>query len=226
MQKELDRIYRIEVLLSAALDSNPINPVNPVNVHRLLLATRNPHKTREFYEILGANFVVRDLSNEVEFPIVQESGSTFAENAVLKAVATSKHFGGTVVADDSGLEVDVLNGEPGIYSARYAGNGASDKENLAKLLAELAKHPDQRPHSARFRCVLALATEGKLVGTFEGLVEGTIVSEPRGSAGFGYDPVFQPKGSAETFAELSQVAKNRISHRARAIQLLRATLIA
>jgi XTP/dITP diphosphohydrolase len=203
------------------LDSNPVNPVNPVNVHPLLLATRNPHKTREFAEILGAEFVVRDLSNELELPAVQETGSTFAENAALKALETSRHFPGFVVADDSGLEVDILGGAPGIFSARYAGSDASDQENVAKLLAELAGHPNHRPASARFRCVLALASEGKLLGTFDGAVEGTIVDQPRGSAGFGYDPVFQPMGFTQTFAELSPTEKNRISHRARAIQLLR-----
>ena len=193
-------------------------------MRQLLLATRNPHKTREFAEILGAEFVVRDLSEEFELPAVQETGSTFAENAALKALDTSRHFAGFVVADDSGLEVDVLAGAPGIYSARYAGSDATDQENVAKLLAELAGYPNDRPASARFRCVLALAREGKLLGTFEGVVEGTIVDQPQGSAGFGYDPVFQPMGFTQTFAELSPAEKNRISHRARAIQLLRANL--
>jgi len=194
-------------------------------MRQLLLATRNPHKTREFAEILGVEFVIRDLADELELPAVEETGSTFAENAALKALATSTHFPGFVVADDSGLEVDLLGGAPGIYSARYAGSDASDEENVAKLLTELAGHPSDLPASARFRCLLALAREGKLLGTFEGVVEGTIVDEPQGSAGFGYDPVFQPTGSTQTFAELSPVEKNRISHRARAIQLLRANLL-
>jgi XTP/dITP diphosphohydrolase len=194
-------------------------------MRQLLLATRNPHKTREFAEILGAEFVVRDLSNELELPAVRETGSTFAENAVLKALATSKHFAGFVVADDSGLEVDALDGAPGIFSARYAGSNASDQENVAKLLAELAGHPSDRPASARFRCVLALAREGNLLRTFEGVVEGTIVDQPQGSAGFGYDPVFQPMGFTQTFAQLSPTEKNRISHRARAIQLLQANFL-
>jgi len=193
-------------------------------VHPLLLATRNSHKTREFAEILGTDFVVRDLAGESSLPVVEEIGVTFAENAVLKAMATSRHFPGLVVGDDSGLEVDALNGAPGVYSARYAGEGATDKQNVAKLLAELEKHPDCRPYSARFRCVLVLAKEGNLLGIFEGAVEGTIVDAPRGSDGFGYDPVFQPTGSTQTFAELPSAKKNRISHRARAIQLLRAHL--
>jgi XTP/dITP diphosphohydrolase len=191
-------------------------------VHPLLLATRNRHKTVEFAEMLGDVFVVRDLSDQADLPAVEETGSSFAENAILKAVATSTKFPGLVVADDSGLEVDALNGAPGIYSARYAGEGASDKQNVAKLLAEMRKHSGSEPHSARFRCVLAVAREGRVRGTFEGLVEGTIVDAPRGRDGFGYDPVFQPIGSERTFAELSSAEKNRISHRGRAIQLLRA----
>jgi XTP/dITP diphosphohydrolase len=195
-------------------------------MRQLLLATRNPHKTREFAEILGAEFVVRDLADELELPAVEETGSNFGENAALKALDTSKHFAGFVVADDSGLEVDILGGAPGIFSARYAGSDASDRENVAKLLGELAGHRNDKPASARFRCVLALAREGNLLGTFEGVVEGTIVEQPRGSAGFGYDPVFRPAGFTETFAELSPAEKNRISHRAQAIQLLRAVLLA
>src|SRR6266550_2056914 len=106
-------------------------------MHQLLLATRNSHKTREFSEILGAGFAVRDLSDEAEAPVIEESGSTFAENAILKAVAISKRFAGMVVADDSGLEVDALQGAPGIYSARYAGHDATDAKNITRLLSEL-----------------------------------------------------------------------------------------
>ena len=195
-------------------------------MHPLLLATRNPHKTREFAQILGAAFVVRDLSGESELPVIEETGATFAENAALKAMATSKQFPGVmVVGDDSGLEVEALEGAPGIYSARYAGEDARDSQNVAKLLAELRKQPGRRPSAARFRCVLALAKEGELLGSFEGAVEGTIVDPPRGSTGFGYDPVFQPIGLTSTFAELSPAEKNEISHRARAIQQLRSSLL-
>jgi XTP/dITP diphosphohydrolase len=130
-----------------------------------------------------------------------------------------------VVADDSGLEVDALAGAPGIYSARYAGEEATNAENVAKLLAELRRHPPG-PHSARFHCSLALAREGTLLETFHGVVEGTIVEAPRGREGFGYDPVFQPLGFSQTFGELSAAEKNRISHRARAIQSLARTLLA
>ena len=193
-------------------------------MRHLLLATRNAHKTLEFAEILGSNFVMRDLSGESVAPVVEETGSTFAENAILKAMAISKRFPGFVLADDSGLAVDLLGGAPGVYSARYAGAGATDEENIARLLSELRGLPDDGPINARFRCALALAREGELLDTFEGAIEGTIVDPPRGESGFGYDPIFQPIGSIQTFAELSSAEKNRISHRARAIQLLRAAL--
>ena len=193
-------------------------------MRQLLLATRNAHKTREFSEILGDEFEVRDLSAEPGAPEIEETGSTFAENAILKAVAISNRFPGLVVGDDSGLEVDALGGAPGIYSARYSGPEATDNENIARLFSELRKHPHDRPFTARFRCVLALARQGAVLGTFDGAIEGTIVQSPRGTAGFGYDPVFQPIGFAQTFAEISSTEKNRISHRAKAIQLLRAAL--
>lgn len=191
---------------------------------RLLLATRNSHKTREFSEILGPEFSVRDLSDEPEAPVVEETGTTLAENAVLKAVAVSKRFPGLVVADDSGLEVDVLDGAPGVYSARYAGLEANDGDNVARLLSELRRRGAGPLPAARFLCLLALADGGIVSETFPGMVEGVIVDEPRGNGGFGYDPVFQPAGLVQTFAELPAEEKNRISHRANAIRLLRAAL--
>ena len=194
-------------------------------MHQLLLATRNSHKTREFAEILGEGFEVRDLANAVELPLVEETGLTFLANATLKAVETSKHFQDLVVADDSGLEVDALGGAPGVYSARYAGEHASDTANVAKLLGELAAcAPGVR--SARFRCSLAVAQAGMLLETFDGVIEGTIVDAPRGRGGFGYDPVFQPLGYDQTFGELPSAEKNRISHRAQAIRALRSALLA
>jgi XTP/dITP diphosphohydrolase len=196
----------------------------------LLLATRNANKTREFRELLGEDFDVHDLSFFDEMAIPKENGRTFEENAIVKAVAASqdrrvqdRHL--LVVADDSGLEVDALGGAPGILSARYAGETASDKENIEKLLSELARRNaplDQR--SARFRCVIALARESELLGKFEGVVEGLIVDLPRGSLGFGYDPIFVPNGFDKTFGELPIELKNRISHRARAIRAFRAEL--
>ena len=194
-------------------------------MHQLLLATRNPHKTREFAEILGDGFKVRDLTGVADLPAIAETGLTFEANAILKAVEASRHFDELVVADDSGLEVDILRGAPGIHSARYAGEHATDEANVARLLAELVRH-HPFPHSARFRCSLALAQRGRVLKTFDGVVEGTIVGTPRGRGGFGYDPVFQPLGFEQTFGELSTAEKNRISHRARAIRLLRAALLA
>jgi len=192
-------------------------------MRQLLVATRNRHKTREFAEILGQDFVVRDLSGEPEAAVIAETGTTFTENAILKAVGISRQFPGLVVADDSGLEVDALDGAPGVYSARYAGPQATDAENIARLLSELRPRA-RHPFSARFRCVLAVADEGKILKTVEGKVEGTIVNSPRGKSGFGYDPVFQPNGLAQTFGELSAEKKNQISHRAEAIRALRLAL--
>jgi XTP/dITP diphosphohydrolase len=190
----------------------------------LVLATRNPHKTREFRELLGAAFQIVDLSG-AEVPPLDETGKTFAENAALKAVSASRNRDGFVIADDSGLEVDALDGAPGIYSARYAGEKASDKENVSKLLAELnAQNIPTEKRTARFRCVITLARNGKILATVEGVVEGRIVDPPRGAGGFGYDPVFQPNGFVQTFGEMGSAQKNKISHRARAIAALREVL--
>jgi XTP/dITP diphosphohydrolase len=132
-----------------------------------------------------------------------------------------------VIADDSGLEVDALGGAPGIFSARYAGENATDKENIEKLLTELARiRAEKTKRSARFRCVIALARQGELLGAFEGIVEGAVVERPRGSNGFGYDPIFIPHGFEETFAELPAEVKDTISHRAKAIRALAAKLAA
>jgi len=189
-------------------------------MRQLLVATRNKHKTREFVEILGADFAVRDLSGE-QAAVLEETGATFVENAILKALGISKRFPGLVVADDSGLEVDALGGAPGVFSARYAGRNASDSENITKLLSALRKFPNTEPFVGRFRCVLAVAREGELLNTVEGVIEGTIVDSPRGNFGFGYDPVFQPIGFGQTFGELPSETKNKISHRAEAIRALR-----
>jgi XTP/dITP diphosphohydrolase len=192
---------------------------------QLILATRNAHKLREIEQILGPKFVVDGLSGHDEEAEVNESGSSYEENAILKAVTLSKHLPGLIVADDSGLEVDALAGAPGIRSARYAGTNASSKKKIATLLSRLAKTDakgDQR--RARFRCVLAVARDGQVLATFEGVVEGKIAERPRGSHGFGYDPIFIPNGFEETFAELPVDVKNNISHRAEAIRKLQAKL--
>ena len=191
----------------------------------LLVATRNPHKTREFAQILAPEFACSDLSAAEGFPEVEETGVTFQENAGLKAVAASRLVPGLVIADDSGLEVAALGGAPGIYSARYAGEGASDAENVAKLLEELRVIPsDDTGRAARFCCAIAVAHGGAIIDTYVGFVDGVIGAAPRGEGGFGYDPVFIPSGYEETFAELGDGIKNAISHRAAALTLLKANL--
>lgn len=197
----------------------------------LLLATRNAHKTSEFAEILGDEFELTDLSY-AKGPPVEETGRTFAENAILKAIAVSQDRPAfaelrpgrdlLVAADDSGLEVDALDGAPGIFSARYAGRKATDKKNVDKLLKELARREVAgAQRTARFRCVIALSRGGRLLRTFEGVAEGVIVEFARGEGGFGYDPIFMPSGFDQTFGELSHAIKNRISHRAKAAMQLR-----
>lgn len=195
---------------------------------RLLLASRNAHKTREFAELLAESLSLRDLTSEPDSPTIVETGSTFQENAAIKALAISKWFRDEIViADDSGLEVDALDGAPGIISARYAGEKASDRQNVEKLLRELRslapseKASERSKWTARFRCVIAVAKDGELFATFEGEVGGHIIDFPRGENGFGYDPIFVPAGSTETFAELPSTVKNQISHRARAAAKLR-----
>ena len=186
----------------------------------LLVATRNKHKTREIQHILGPKFMVRDLA-DTAIPEICEHGTSFEENAKLKALAASRHLPALVIADDSGLEVDALGGAPGICSARYAGANATSRDKIDKLLRELARvraMGDGR--LARFRCVVALARNGDLLGTFEGTVEGRIADEARGDAGFGYDPIFVPDGFEKTFGELTTEVKNTISHRGKAIRAL------
>lgn len=187
----------------------------------LVVATRNTHKTREIQHIFGPEFKVRDLLAHPEVSEILESGTSFEENAKLKALAVSRKLPGLVIADDSGLEVDALGGAPGIYSARYAGANATDTAKIEKLLNELARagaKVDGR--RARFRCVIALARSGKLLGIFEGIVEGRIASQIRGESGFGYDPIFIPEGCEQTFGEMGPEVKNTNSHRAKAIRAL------
>ena len=186
-------------------------------MRQLLVATRNVHKTEEISFILEGLFRVLDLSAVADAPEVEETGTTFIENARLKAVAISKTTGGLVLADDSGLEVDALGGEPGVYSARYAGPGAEDATNNRKLLAELAGIPEQK-RTGRFRCVMVISRKGEVLEEFEGCVEGMILEEEKGAGGFGYDPLFVPEGHTQSFAELGPRIKNGLSHRARAME--------
>ena len=190
-------------------------------VIELVIATRNKHKTREIQHILGPEFRVRDLATHPEVSEICESGTSFEENAKLKALAASRQLPTLVIGDDSGLEVDALGGAPGIYSARYAGANATDTDKIDKLLRELARvRATEDGRRARFRCVVALARNGNLLGIFEGVVEGSITGEARGDSGFGYDPIFIPEGLKQTFGELPTEVKNTISHRAKAIRAL------
>jgi XTP/dITP diphosphohydrolase len=193
-------------------------------VMRLLIATRNAHKTREFAQLLGAQFDVYDLSEHPRIPAIPEKGNSFAENATTKALVASKNVSGLIVADDSGLEVHALGGAPGIFSARYAGENATAEQNIEKLLGELSTQSQVTSRRARFRCVLAIARRGELIGTVEGTVEGNIADQPRGKDGFGYDPIFVPAGFDHTFAEMPPELKNQLSHRARAVVALREQL--
>ncbi len=190
-------------------------------MQKLLIATRNAHKTAEFRAMLKRWFEVSDLTAHPDVPSIEETGATFQENATLKAAAGSKHFGGFVLADDSGIEVDALGGAPGIFSARYAGRDATDEKNRLKMLEELDRVSAKgKARSGRFRCVLALAAHGRLIETFEGVVEGTIINQSKGKGGFGYDPIFVPEGYCNTFAQLDSKIKNTESHRARALAKL------
>jgi len=190
------------------------------------VATRNAHKTREIQHILGSGFSVRDLRAYPQISEIIETGTSFEENAKLKALGVSTKLPGLVIADDSGLEVDALGGAPGIHSARYAGANATDTEKIDKLLEELARvRAKNDSRRVRFHCLLALARNGEVLGVFEGTVEGQITQQPRGSHGFGYDPIFVPKGFERTFGELGPAEKNQLSHRARALEKLRTFLV-
>ncbi len=182
----------------------------------LLVSTRNAHKVAEIREILGSAFEVLDLSTIAVVGEVEETGLTFEENATLKALAVSGQFDGWVIADDSGLEVDALDGGPGVWSARFSGPGATDASNRALLLEKL-EGVRGKERSARFRCVIVLARAVRKFAAFSGSVEGVVINQEKGAGGFGYDPLFVPEGHCETFAQLGADVKNALSHRARAL---------
>ncbi|MBK8149999.1 MAG: RdgB/HAM1 family non-canonical purine NTP pyrophosphatase [Acidobacteria bacterium] len=179
---------------------------------KLVAATRNRGKIRELRDLLGdLPFELCGLDDFPPVDDVEETGDTFVANAELKAAAYARHFGELTLSDDSGLAVDALGGAPGVLSARYAGESASDAERISKLLSELANASHR---GARFVCAIAVADpEGGILHRVEGFCEGSIAFEPRGDRGFGYDPVFIPEGFDRTFGELDDAVKSRVSHR-------------
>lgn len=186
---------------------------------RLVVATHNTHKTAEIRTILGDRFVsYLDLTSFPEIEPAIEDGATFEDNARIKALHAARLLPDDVVlADDSGLEVDALEGAPGVYSARYAGPGATDADNRRKLLSALGDLPER---TARFRCVLALAQGGEVTHVASGAVEGTILPAEEGEGGFGYDPLFRPAGHEASFGVLPAATKNALSHRGNALREL------
>jgi XTP/dITP diphosphohydrolase len=189
---------------------------------RIVLATRNPGKLAELERILGSEGLAVDLVGADAFPDlleVPETGVTFAENALLKARAVAEATGLPAVADDSGICVDILNGMPGVFSARWAGRHGDDEANLRLLLDQLTDVPDER-RTAHFACAAAVALPGGPERVVQALLDGVIVRKPQGSNGFGYDPIFQPEGNTRTAAELTPAEKDAISHRGRAFRAL------
>ncbi len=181
---------------------------------RLILATRNAHKSAEIRAMVGDRFEVLDAAAFPDFPEIEETGTTFLENARLKAEGISRLVEGWVLSDDSGLEVDALGGAPGVGSSSYGGEEGNHGKNNARLLVDMAGKTDR---SARFRCTMVLAKGGVEQANFSGTVEGRIIDALRGVGGFGYDPMFIPAGYEETFAELGDAVKNTLSHRSRAL---------
>ncbi len=190
-------------------------------MEQLIIATKNKGKVEDFRNLfLKYNITIKSLLDfDESIPDIEETGETFEENAALKAETIAERFSLPVLADDSGLEVDALDGRPGIYSARYAGLEKSDQANIDKLLEELKTIPEEE-RTARFVCVLAVARPGKPTLFKRGTCEGRVADQPTGENGFGYDPVFYPKGSPKTMAEMTPEEKNQISHRKNAMNQL------
>jgi XTP/dITP diphosphohydrolase len=188
-------------------------------IPRLVIASKNPDKIPEIEAVLLESGVADEIVDGLEWPDVDETGETLEENALLKARAVVEFVGLPVIGDDTGLEVRALGNAPGVFTARYAGAGASYDDNVAKLLAELGEETDR---TARFRTVVALAMPDGVEVVTEGILEGFITRRRRGSGGFGYDPVFEVSG--RTLAEMTLKEKNELSHRARAIRALAASI--
>jgi XTP/dITP diphosphohydrolase len=192
---------------------------------RIAIASHNTHKLREIARIC-ADWPVAWLTVENHggpWPVVEETGSTYLENARLKAEAGAAALGLPALADDSGIEVDALGGRPGPRSARFAGEDATDERNLQELIRVLKGVPGSG-RTARYRCLAVLASPGRGTVSAEGICEGILLTKPRGSRGFGYDPIFVPAGWDDTMAELTDAEKDRISHRGRALRALRDVL--
>ena len=187
-----------------------------MRMKEIVFATNNPHKLHEIRKIGAARLRVLSLSDIGCHEEIEETGSTLEENALIKAKFVKAKYGYDCFADDTGLEVEALDGAPGVYSARYAGNGCTPEDTMVKLLAALQGIENR---AARFRTVIALTMNGK-EHLFDGVIKGKIIEEKRGTAGFGYDPIFMPDGHDKTFAELGEEVKNSISHRALAMEKL------
>lgn len=205
--------------MPAPLNIRDVMPHHSMNMLNLVIATTNPGKLREFRRLFADLPVdLSGLEDHENIPEPEETGRTFADNARLKAEYYARRTGMWSLADDSGLEVDALGGAPGVYSARYAGPGADDADNMRRLLAELARTGDA-DRKARFVCEMAVSDEsGRIRFVSRGVCPGRIAERPRGSHGFGYDPVFVPAGRSATFGELSDEEKERLSHRSAAAE--------
>jgi XTP/dITP diphosphohydrolase len=190
---------------------------------RLVVATRNEGKIREILRVCAEWPVEWLTQRDLPLPDVEETGETYLDNALLKARQVAEATGIPALADDSGIEVDALDGGPGPRSARYSGPGATEESNLRALLDAVRDVP-QAQRTARYRAVAAVAWPGRAAVWSEGVCEGTLRQDPRGSGGFGYDPIFQPEGDERTMAELAPEEKDRISHRGRALRALRSRL--
>ena len=191
-----------------------------MNKKILCIATRNADKLREMEPFLKDAWEVKSSDEYPHLEEVEETGDSFLANATLKAVSTSASILDYVLADDSGLECDALDGAPGVFSARYGGIPSSSEQNNAKLLQELARvnATTAQQRAGRYRCVLVLAKEGALVASFDGVCEGTLTLSAKGTNGFGYDPLFIPQGYSRTFGQLGERTKANLSHRSQALR--------
>lgn len=192
-----------------------------INISEIVIGSSNIKKSKEILSIISDfSIKLRTLNDFQNVPEIDEDGKTFKENAIKKATVLSRWCNSIVISDDSGLEVEALNNRPGVYSARYAGPGANDDKRIKKLLKEM-KPFSSKERKARFKCAIAVANPDKLIFAVESEFNGIITKEPLGNNGFGYDPVFFVPDYGKTFAELEADVKNKISHRAKALELFR-----